>query len=117
MKEIRQPDADILGEAERGSSASAYGVGYDLEETGVAGVEFPAGNKCPVAYYSYSLNKHERNFTIIEQECLAVVYAFKQLCAYVYGTKFEIVIDHASLRWLHNLKEPEGCLACWALKL
>ena len=46
-----------------------------------------------------------------------MIFALKQFRAYVYGTKFEIVTDHASLRWLHNLKEPEGRLACWALKL
>ena len=54
---------------------------------------------------------------IIEHECLAVIFVLKQFRAYVYGTKFEIVTDHASLRWLHNLKEPEGRLARWALKL
>ena len=46
-----------------------------------------------------------------------MIFALKQFRAYVYGTKNEIVTDLASLRWLHNLKEPEGRLACWVLKL
>ena len=75
------------------------------------------GIERPIAYCSQILNKHKRNYTVTKRECLAVIFALKQFRAYVYGTKFEIVTDHASLRWLHNLKEPEGRLACWALKL
>ena len=75
------------------------------------------GNERPFAYCGCSLNRNKCNYTVTERECLAVVYALKQFCAYVYGTKFDVVTNHASLRWLHNLKEPEGLLACWALKL
>ena len=69
------------------------------------------GTERPVAYSSCFLNKHEYNYTINECECLAVVYALKQFCAYFYSTKFELVTNHAFLHWLHNLKEPKGCLA------
>lgn len=62
----------------------------------------------PVAFCSQTLNSHEQNYTVTEQECLAAIYAFKQFRVYVNGTKFEIITDHASLQWLQNLKEPEG---------
>ena len=93
------------------TDALLYAVGAVLSQLDSEGIERP------VAYCSRSLNRHERNYTVTERECLAVVYALKQFRAYVYGTKFDVVTDHASLRWLHNLKEPEGRLARWALKL
>jgi len=36
---------------------------------------------------------------------------------FIHGTHFKIVTDHCSLKWLQSLKEPEGRLACWSLKL
>lgn len=75
------------------------------------------GNDHPVAYCSQTLNCHKQNYTVTKRECLAVIYAYKQFRTYIHGTKFKIVTNHASLRWLYNLKEPEGFLARWSLKL
>lgn len=63
------------------------------------------------------MNSHECNYTVTERECLTVIFACKQFCVYIHGTMFEVVTDHASLIWLQNLKDPEGRLARWALKL
>ena len=63
------------------------------------------------------LNQAERNYTVTERECLAVIYSYQQFRVYLHGTKFKVVTDHASLQWLKNLKEPEGRLARWAIKL
>ena len=46
-----------------------------------------------------------------------MIYSYKQFQTYIHGTKFSVVTDHSSLQWLQNLKEPEGQLARWALKL
>ena len=32
---------------------------------------------------------------------------------FLWGRKFTVRTDHASLRWLKNFKEPEGMLARW----
>ena len=36
------------------------------------------GNEHPVAYSSRVLNKHERNYTVTNWECLTVIFAVKQ---------------------------------------
>lgn len=33
------------------------------------------------------------------------------------GSKFCIITDHYSLKWLDNLKNPQGRLGRWALKM
>ena len=33
----------------------------------------------------------------------------------VYGTKFDVVTDHAALKWLMEIKEPTGRIARWIM--
>ena len=71
----------------------------------------------PIAYASRTLTKSERKFTTTEKELLAVLFALTKFRSYVEGTTFEVYTDHASLAWLHNLKDPVGRLARWAIKI
>lgn len=41
------------------------------------------GNERPIAFMSQRLNKAQRNYTITELECLAVVLAIKKFRAYI----------------------------------
>ena len=54
----------------------------------------------PVAYHSRKFNKHERNYPVREQECLAIHDSFKKFEYLLRGAKFEVIIetDHSSLR-------------------
>ena len=56
------------------------------------------GKEYPVAYCSRTLNVHEKNYTVTERECLAVIYSYKQFQVYLHGQHFTVVTDHASLR-------------------
>jgi hypothetical protein len=56
------------------------------------------GNENPVAYCSRTLKSYERNYTVTECECLAIIYSYKQFRVYLHGKHFKIVTDHASLR-------------------
>ncbi|XP_050710863.1 protein NYNRIN-like isoform X1 [Eriocheir sinensis] len=57
------------------------------------------------------------NYCVTRKELLAVVKSLDFFHAYLYGATFTIRTDHAALRWLKSLKNPEGQLARWIGKL
>ena len=71
----------------------------------------------PVAFYSYKLNKAERNYSTTQKEGLAVVKAIEHWDTLLDGVHFEIETDHSALVSIYNLKEPNKRLARWVLTL
>ncbi|UYV68405.1 hypothetical protein LAZ67_5004222 [Cordylochernes scorpioides] len=92
----------------------------DASTQGIAGVlkqVHPDGNIYPVQYYSRALRSYERNYTISELECLAIVECVDKFRVYLQGTRFVIYSDHHALQWLKTIKDPTGRLFRWSLRL
>ena len=91
--------------------ASDRGLGAVLSQKSVDGIEYP------VAYASRKLFPREENYSVIEKECLAIVWALKFFHTYLYGHMFSIESDHQPLTWLQRMKNANGHLMRWALPL
>lgn len=92
------------------TDASNYGIGSVLTQ------QFEDGERV-ICYLSRSLTKQEQKYTVTEKECLAVIWSVEKLRHYLEHTHFKVITDHHSLLWLHRLKDPQGRLARWALRL
>ena len=87
------------------TDASAVGLGAVLEQQGHV-----------IAYASRSLTSSECNYSVIQRECLAIVFVLKQFRHYLLGRPFLLNTDHAPLQWL-SAQKMEGMLCRWALAL
>ncbi|UYV68328.1 hypothetical protein LAZ67_5003899 [Cordylochernes scorpioides] len=92
----------------------------DASTLGIAGIlkqVHPDGNVYPAQYFSRTLRPHEKNYSISELECLAIVESVEKFRIYLMGRKFTIFSDHHALQWLKTIKNPSGRLFRWSLRL
>lgn len=58
-----------------------------------------------VAYISRKLKDHEWNYPTHDLELVAIVFTLKKRPHYIYGAKYEILIDHKNLKYLLSQKD------------
>ena len=81
-----------------------FQVQCDACDSGIASILSQNGRV--ISYASRTLQKHEKNYSTIEKECLAVIWSIKYFKYYLGGHKFTIYSDHQPLKWLLSMKKP-----------
>lgn len=94
------------------TDASNFAIGAVLSQG-------PIGSDKPICYASrtIALTSSEINYSTIEKELLAIVWAIKYFRSYLFGRKFKTITDYKSLTWLISLKDPNSKPIRWRLKL
>nr|GEZ72650.1 reverse transcriptase domain-containing protein [Tanacetum cinerariifolium] len=71
----------------------------------------------PIHYARKTMTEAESNYTTIEKEMLAVVYAFEKFRSYLIMNKNIVYTDHSALKYLFAKKDSKARLLCWVLLL
>jgi hypothetical protein len=69
----------------------------------------------PIVYAFRLLNKEKHNYTTIEIEALAMVYALHKFKHFLLGNKFLFYVDHMALVYLVNKPQVSGRINKWLL--
>ncbi|XP_071797127.1 uncharacterized protein [Asterias amurensis] len=91
----------------------------DASDLGLGAVLLQAqdGEKFPVAYASKKLLPREKSYSVMEKECLAIIWAVRKFEPYLYGRNFTLETDHQPLTFLQKSKVANGRIMRWALAL
>ena len=79
--------------------------------------EQPNGIEHPIAYYSKKFNKHEKNYSTIEKECLALVLSLQHFEVYLNPTYDPVLVytDHNPLVFMNRMKYKNRRILRWSL--
>ncbi|KAJ8045955.1 hypothetical protein HOLleu_09080 [Holothuria leucospilota] len=93
--------------------ASDNGIGAVLLQADEHGVDHP------VCYYSKKFDKHQKNYSTIENETLALILGLQHFDVYLGTTSFPITVytDHNPLTFLSKMKNKNQRLMRWSLFL
>ena len=93
------------------TDASNIALGSILSQLDAQGLDHP------ITYYSRIFSKAERNYSVSECECLSIIDNIKHFRHFLHEVHFKVITDHSSLHCLANMKDFDGYLAWWAIKL
>ena len=84
-----------------------------LDGAGAVLSQMVDGEERVIAYFSKTFSPAERNYCVTRRELLAIILSTKHFRPYLYGRRFHLRTDHASLQWLYKRKEPSHQVARW----
>lgn len=99
-----------------------FKLAVDASDLGVGAALLQAdGNSVdrPIAYFSEKLNQHQKRYSTIEKEALALVLAIRHFEFYVSGSVGDLLVytDHNPLVFIEKLKRKNQRLFRWSLIL
>ena len=71
----------------------------------------------PVAYASRKLLDREKRYSVMERECLGIVWGIKKFALCIYDKQFTLQIDHRPLEFLKVPKFDNPRIMSWVLAL
>ena len=101
----------------------SFKLTVDASDTGAGGVllqEDKNGVDRPVCYFSHKFNKHQKVYSTIEKECLALIFSLQFFEVYVSSSSFPLTVftDHIFFfTFLHKMKNENQRLLRWSLLL
>ena len=75
------------------------------------------GKKFPIAYASRKLLPREQRYSVMERECLAIIWGTQKFEAYLFGKHFQLETDHQPLKCIAKSKVANARILRWALAL
>ena len=75
------------------------------------------GDLHPICYMSKVTSGAEKNWSIYDLECYAIIQALKKFRHYIHGKRTSIYTDQKALKWLLEMKEPSPRLTRWITKI
>ena len=92
--------------------ASDVGAGAMLVQSDSQGIDKP------VAYFSKKFNKHQKNYSVIEKECFALILALQHFEVYLSNTyPITVYTDHNPLKFIAKMKTKNQKILRWSLFL
>lgn len=91
----------------------------DASDVGIGAVllQEHEGTKFPISYASRKLLDREKAYSVIEKECLGVIWGIQKFQVFLYGREFLLETDHQPLVYLNRSKVANARLMRWALAL
>jgi len=75
------------------------------------------GTEQPVAFASNKLNQTQRNWSVVEKEAYAAIWALKKFGNWTFGKKVTVYTDHSPIMFLTASAPKSAKLMRWSLAL